>query len=106
MKAKELLERIESRSAPVIVDARMGIEFRRGHVPGAVHIPFQMTLLRSAGLPKDKSLEVVIYCGHGPRAWIAKQLLAVRGYGNVGLLEGHMKGWRKAGLPLERQEGA
>ncbi len=102
MKATELLERIESRSAPVIIDARMGIEFKRGHVPGAVHVPFQMALLRSAGLPKDKDLEMVIYCGHGPRAWIAQKLLAARGYGNTGLLEGHMKGWREAGLPLEK----
>jgi len=39
MKAKELLKRIESKSAPVIIDARTGIEFRRGHVPGAINAP-------------------------------------------------------------------
>jgi rhodanese-related sulfurtransferase len=53
-------------------------------------------------LPKDKDLELVIYCGHGPRAWIAQKALAARGYGHIGLLEGHMKGWREAGLPLEK----
>jgi hydroxyacylglutathione hydrolase len=102
MKANELLERIKSRSAPVIVDARTGVEFRRGHVPGAIHAPFWMTPLSAARLPKDKDLELVIYCGHGPRAWIAQKALAARGYGHIGLLEGHMKGWREAGLPLEK----
>jgi rhodanese-related sulfurtransferase len=102
MKANELLERIKSRNAPVIIDARMKIEFERGHVPGAIHAPFWKIPLSSAGLPKDKDLELVIYCGHGPRAWIAQQFLAARGYGHIGLLEGHMKGWREAGLPLEK----
>jgi rhodanese-related sulfurtransferase len=39
MKANELLKRIESKSAPVIIDARTGIEFKRGHVPGAINAP-------------------------------------------------------------------
>ena len=102
MKATELLKRIESKSAPVIIDARTGIEFKRGHVPGAINAPPRKILLKTAHLPKDKDLEIVVYCGHGPRAWIAQQFLAARGYGHIGLLEGHMKGWREAGLPLEK----
>jgi 3-mercaptopyruvate sulfurtransferase SseA len=39
MKAKALLKRIESKSAPAIIDARTGIEFKRGHVPGAISAP-------------------------------------------------------------------
>jgi hydroxyacylglutathione hydrolase len=102
MKANELLERIKSRSAPVIVDARMAFEYRRGHVPGAIHASSQMILRNKAVLPEEKGVEMVIYCGHGPRALICQKLLAARGYGNTALLEGHMKGWREAGLPLEK----
>jgi hydroxyacylglutathione hydrolase len=102
MKANELLKRIESKTAPVIIDARMGSEFRGGHVPGAINAPSRKILLNTAPLPEDKGLEMVVYCGHGPRAWIAKKLLAARGYRNTALLEGHMKGWKKAGLPLEK----
>jgi rhodanese-related sulfurtransferase len=102
MKANELLKRIESKNAPVIIDARTGIEFKRGHVPGAINAPPRKILLKTARLPKDKDLEIVVYCEHGQRAWIAKKLLAARGYRNTEVLAGHLKGWKEAGLPLEK----
>ena len=102
MKADELLKRIESKSAPVIIDARTGIEFRRGHVPGAINAPPRKILLKTARLPKDKDLEIVVYCEHGQRAWIAKKLLAARGYRNLSVLEGSLVGWKESGLPLEK----
>jgi rhodanese-related sulfurtransferase len=44
----------------------------------------------------------VVCCEHGQRAWLANKLLAARGYTNTALLEGHLKDWKKAGLPLEK----
>jgi rhodanese-related sulfurtransferase len=102
MKAKELLKRIESKKAPVTIDARTGIEFKRGHVPGAINAPPRRILLRTARLPRDKDREIVVYCEHGQRAWIAKKLLASRGYTNLSVLEGSLLGWKKSGLPLEK----
>ena len=102
MKANELLKRIESKTAPVVLDVRTGIEFKRGHVPGAINAPARKILLKTAKLPKNTNTELVIYCEHGPRAMIAKKLLALRGYKNSSLLEGHMLRWKKAGLPLEK----
>jgi hydroxyacylglutathione hydrolase len=90
---------MKSANAPVIVDVRFKSEFDRGHVPGAIHTSFYAP--EAAKLPKDKSAELVLYCGHGQRAWLAKFLLGLQGYCNMTLLEGHMKYWRKAGLPLE-----
>jgi rhodanese-related sulfurtransferase len=45
----------------------------------------------------------VITCEHGPRALMAKCLLAAYGYRHTTLLKGHMLGWRRAGLPEEKQ---
>ena len=101
MQAKELLQRIQSAAAPVVVDVRFRSEFDRGHVPGAIHTAFFAP--EAAKLPKDKSAELVLYCGHGQRAWIAKVLLGLQGYSNMTLLEGHMKYWREADLPLEME---
>jgi len=39
MKPNELLKRIESKSAPVIINPRSEIEFKRGHVPGVINAP-------------------------------------------------------------------
>jgi len=33
---------------------------------------------------------------------MAKALLAIYGYRNATLLKGHMLGWRRAGLPIEK----
>ena len=102
MKATKLLKRIESKTAPVIIDARTGIEFKRGHVPGAINAPPRRILLKTAKLPQAKDTEIVVYCEHGQRAWLANKLLTARGYTNTALLEGHLLDWKKAGLPLEK----
>jgi rhodanese-related sulfurtransferase len=104
MKASELAERITANRAPTVIDARSGMEFHHGHIPGAIHAPVLRILLKRAPLPKDKSSELVITCEHGPRAAMAKALLGIYGYRNATLLTGHMLGWRRAGLPLK--EGA
>ena len=100
MTAHELLERIESKTAPVIIDARTGIEFKRGHIPGAINAQARQILLKTVRLPEDQNAEFVIYCAHGPRAMIAKRLLARQGYRNTDLLNGHWKIWHNAGLPM------
>jgi rhodanese-related sulfurtransferase len=102
MNANELLKRIEAKSPPVIVDARTGIEFNGGHVPGAINAPARKIPFKTANLPKDKDLEIVVYCEHGQRAWMARKFLALRGYRNTTLLEGHLMDWKEAGLPLEK----
>ena len=98
----ELAQRLTRGNAPWIIDARSTLEFKSGHIPQAVHAPILKILLKRVRLPKDKSSELVITCEHGPRAVMAKALLAIYGYRNATLLRGHMLGWRRAGLPLEK----
>ena len=102
MQASKLAQRLKSNDAPTIIDVRSGIEFKHDHIPGAIHAPALKILLRMAHLPKDKNTELVVTCEHGPRAVMAQRLLAAYGYRNTTLLEGHMAGWRKASLPLEK----
>ena len=102
MQAAELAQRITSNNAPWVIDARSELEFKRGHIPNAVHAPFLKILLKRARLPENKNSEMVIHCEHGPRAMMAKALLNLYGYRNTTLLKGHMLGWRRANLPLEK----
>ncbi len=102
MTSQELARRIKSKQPPAVIDVRTGFEFRSGHIPGAIHAPTWKILLRLAPTPKDKDAELVVTCEHGPRAQIAKGLLGACGYRHVTLLDGHMAGWRRAGLPTER----
>ena len=102
MLASELLQRIRSNSAPLIIDPRSEIEFKGGHIPGAVNAPVRKILLNRANLPQDRNREMVIGCMHGQRAKMAKWLLGLYGYRNMALLDGWLEGWIKAGLPVEK----
>jgi rhodanese-related sulfurtransferase len=96
-----LLEAIAAGTAPAILDVRSRWEFRRGHVPGAIHIPFWLMPARISDVPVSKNSPVVVYCGHGPRAWLARVILRSTGFSDVALLEGHMSAWKQLGLPEE-----
>jgi rhodanese-related sulfurtransferase len=97
----ELLAQIEAGAAPTILDVRTGREFARGHVPGAINMPLSSVLFRTAEVPGDRSQPIVVYCGHGPRAWIAGAALRRAGFNQVIYLDGYMARWRKSGLRVE-----
>jgi len=100
--AQTLLRQIESNAAPVILDVRSAKEFADGHVPGALNIPFESVGSRARDLPGSREQPLVVYCGHGPRAWIAGAALRKRGFRNVSYLAGHFSKWRAAGLREEQ----
>lgn len=99
---RKLMADIAARAAPTILDVRSGWEFRRGHAPGAIHIPFWTIQGHLSRIPGSVDDPIVVYCGYGPRAWMAGALLRRRGFRRVMYLAGHMHGWRRAGLPEER----
>ena len=99
--AESLLRRIDSGAPPVILDVRSRAEFSRGHVPGAVHIPFWRVSRHIHHVNAPVDAEVVVYCGHGPRAIVAARGLRGKGYTRVSLLEGHFSRWRSAGFREE-----
>jgi rhodanese-related sulfurtransferase len=101
MTSAELVQRIETRSAPVIVDPRSEFEFNRGHIPGAINAPVRKILFNRAQLPQDKNCEMVVACMHGQRAVLSKWLLSLYGYRNMTLLDGYLEEWIKARLPWE-----
>jgi rhodanese-related sulfurtransferase len=102
MKSEELAQRLKTSGCPTVLDVRTGFEYSSGHIPGAVHVPYYSLPLRLKILPEDREAPIVITCEHGPRAVLAKSLLNLAGFRNVELLEGHMRGWRKAGRPVEK----
>jgi len=102
----ELLLMIEQGKPPAIVDVRSRRAYDRGHVPGAVHIPFWAALSRADLIPASQDSPVVVYCEHGPRAGMSRLAFRMRGFDQVLYLDGHMQGWRDAGLPLEVRDPA
>lgn len=95
-----LMKQIADGTAPLIVDVRSKMEFDQGHVPGARHLPFWKAGLEWRSIAYARELPVIVYCGHGPRAYMAGTALKQRGFRNILYLAGHMKKWRAMKLPI------
>jgi rhodanese-related sulfurtransferase len=106
-----LMQQIAAGTAPVIVDVRSAAEYGDGHIPGAIHLPFwrvgrslsRRSAVREGGqkLASMREMPIIVYCGHGPRAYIARAALRRHGFSHVACLAGHMKKWKEMNLPLE-----
>ncbi|MCI0655370.1 MAG: rhodanese-like domain-containing protein [Methylococcaceae bacterium] len=99
-----LMEKIGSGWNPLILDVRSTLEYNAGHVPGARHVSFWTPLFNREEIPADAEKPVVVYCEHGPRAYIAFWGLKHAGFKDIHLLDGHMSQWRKDALRIENPD--
>ena len=82
-----------------VVDVRGPDEWRRGHIPGAIHIPLAALLERIGEL--DSAAPIVLHCKGGGRSAIATSFLQARGIANVSNLAGGYEDWVKRGFEVE-----
>jgi len=83
----------------VVVDVRSGAEYRAGHVPGAVHVPYTRLPLIEERIPRDVTL--LVHCATGKRSAAASSYLAGRGY-DVHFVDSDWSRWVASGQPVER----
>jgi hydroxyacylglutathione hydrolase len=100
MAPSDLLQQIDEGRPPAVLDVRSAAEFKAGHVPGAIHVPF-WAVVAGAEVPSPPDQPIVVYCGHGPRAYMAGAALKRRGYRLVSYLTGHWTAWRNMKLRIE-----
>jgi rhodanese-related sulfurtransferase len=86
----------------LLVDVREDSEWAAGHLPGAVHIGKGVIERDIEVKVPDPTTEMVLYCGGGYRSALAADNLQKMGYSNVISMDGGYRGWKEAGLPLER----
>lgn len=102
---KRLIEHIVDDSVTAI-DVTSPVSWDRAHVPGALHLdPYKYD---ENELPSNKSAMLVFYCSNplcrkAPNA--AKRAIRM-GYENVRVMPAGIKGWLKAGMPVESSEAA
>lgn len=104
----------------VLVDARQPVEFQRGHLPGAINLPWEgnvtpgrvqryrskASLYRrfvEAGITPDK--EVVVYCETGARSAHTYWALRLAGYPRVRNYEGSWAEWSRLQQPSGHHQG-
>ena len=87
---------------PRIIDVREPDEFtgELGHVRGAELLPLATVL--AAARPWDRNQRIVVACRSGARSAKAASSLVALGFRNLLNLDGGMRAYVEAGLPVER----
>jgi rhodanese-related sulfurtransferase len=85
-----------------LVDVREESEFARDHLPGAIHLGKGVIERDIEKNIPDTTAPIVLYCGGGYRSALAADNLQKMGYTNVASMDGGWRGWREAGLAVEK----
>lgn len=95
IKAGDLLNLImdgDDGNDPVILSIRSAVQYAKGHIPGAINIPFK-DIAKIENLEKlNPDKQIVVYCYTGRTASQATAILNILGYDARNLLWG-MTGW-------------
>jgi rhodanese-related sulfurtransferase len=105
---QQAMEELKQATA-TLVDIREEEELKNGKIEGAIHAPRGMLeFYADATLPYykkefDKEKRLILYCASGGRSALAVQTLKNMGYNNIAHIDGGIKAWKEAALPLTQQ---
>jgi hydroxyacylglutathione hydrolase len=101
------IEQVDARAAAaraaegaLLLDVRERSEWDAGHVPGAMHVPYEQIRERARDLPSGP---IVTYCASGVRSSLAASVLESEGR-TVANMRGGFTAWRNADLPTSREK--
>lgn len=95
----------EDKANVVFVDARYPEDYKSGHIPGSICLPFEMFDDYWAGveprLPKER--KIVTYCGGEDceLSLFLARLLRERGYNDVAIFYGGAFKWQEGNMPMD-----
>jgi molybdopterin/thiamine biosynthesis adenylyltransferase/rhodanese-related sulfurtransferase len=99
LKPEEVAQLAEKEKV-TLVDVRETDEWRRGHLPNAVHVSRSWLEMQAESKVPDKDAPIIVYCAGGNRSALATETMKQMGYTNVRHMSGGFAGWRDAGLKI------
>jgi len=92
----DLQDKLKERDI-LIIDVRDELEYRTGHIPGAINIPLALLSDNYKQLPNKP---IIMVCKTGKRSMIAVSFLKDQGYDVLMNLKGGIKSWQDANFEL------
>ena len=89
-----------NRSRAIVIDVRTAEEFAKGHLARSRNIVINQLPSDFEALKIAKNLPIILVCDSGTRSSGMIQKIKAAGYAEVFNLEGGIKAWNLAGLPL------
>jgi len=83
----------------VLFDVREISEFSEVRIPGAKNLPSSKIIKRWEEIPTDR--DVIVYCRSGHRSGLGVNMLRNAGYPNIYNLDGGLRAWFNARLPVD-----
>lgn len=88
----------------VVLDVREADEYAKGHIEGAIYIPYGKLKDRLAEFDSHRASTVIVTCQSGVRSGTVCGMLQARGFASVFNLAGGMTQWEEAKLPVTRKK--
>ena len=96
------LTQLINRNNALLIDVSSIQDFEQGHIPGARHVAMSQFDPENKDLAKARELPVAIYCKSGQTSSVAAKRLKKAGFTQVFTLEGGLRSWTEAHLPLAK----
>jgi rhodanese-related sulfurtransferase len=100
------LTQLINRNNALLIDVSSIQDYEKGHVPGARHVAMSQFDPESKDLAKARALPIAIYCQSGQTSGTAAKRLKKAGFTDVYTLEGGLRSWMEAQLPLVKGRSA
>jgi rhodanese-related sulfurtransferase len=86
----------------IVLDLRTPNEFRTGRIAGATNIDFTAADFEARIDRLDTNKTYLVHCASGGRSTHSLPVFQKHHFNAIYHLDGGIKGWAKAGLPLEK----
>jgi rhodanese-related sulfurtransferase len=96
---EEALDLINHQQA-LIIDGRSSLDFNKGHILGAINIPYPQLKDALNKIEDYKTQPIILSCAMGQHSQAAGKQLRKLGYTQVVCLSGGIAGWQQNNLPL------
>ena len=91
-----------NREKGVVVDVCGRDEYAQGHIKGALNVPLDQLEANLGQAVKNKSTTLILSCASGMRSKRAQAIAQKLGYEKVHSLQGGLKAWKEANLPVTK----
>lgn len=99
---EDLVRLLDERPDVRLLDVRTPGEYESVHIRGAYNVPLDTLGEHAREIRASVTAPVILICQSGQRARRAEAALKESGMPNLHVLDGGMKAWIDAGLPVER----
>ena len=109
LNAEETRREVEEGNALLVDIREPGERAQNGYIDGAVEAPRGMLeFWADPSSPYhreefDPDKRIILHCASGGRSALAASMLQDLGYKRVAHMDGGIKAWQEAGMPLEKQ---